>query len=276
MSNFSIDTLSPSSTAHNTRGKILFLALLLVLLSSSTAVAKSRQQVEIKGGNYLPAYQVSNSIQEVYVAPFLLDIHPVTDAEYLTFLKANPKWRRSNIKSIFADEYYLQHWAGDLDPGYPEGDRPVVYISWFAARAYADWAGKRLPTLDEWEFVARADEKRLNATKDQQFLRRILDWYGKPTPNPLPAIGTTYQNIHGVHDLHGLVWEWVDDFNSIFVTGESRRDSGLDRGLFCAAGSVGSTAPSDYAAYMRYAYRSSLSARYSVGNLGFRCAKDIP
>ena len=74
--------------------------------------------------------------------------------------------------------------------------------------------------------------------------------------------------------MHGLVWEWVDDYNTALVTGESRGDSGLDRNLFCGSESVGSSDPKDYAAFMRFAFRSSLEAKYTVRNLGFRCATD--
>ena len=153
-------------------------------------------------------------------------------------------------------------------------DIAELLVSWFAAKAYAEWKGKRLPTQDEWEYVARADEKSQDATKDPEFHRRVLAWYGKPTPNPPPEVGSGFRNVYGVHDLHGVVWEWVGDFNTVLVTGESRQDSGIDRGLYCAAGAVGSNDPSDYASYMRYAFRSSLNARYTVGNLGFRCASE--
>ena len=208
------------------------------------------------------------------VASFLLDPYPVSNADFLEFLKVNPAWRRSKVKRIFAESDYLKEWSGDLEFDEDLTDRPVVYVSWFAARAFAKWRGKRLPTQHEWEFVARADEHKVDATGEEAFRRRILDWYGRPTPERPGRLGTASKNLYGIHDMHGLVWEWVSDFNSVLVTGESRQDTSLDRGLFCAAGVIGSTDPSDYAAYMRYAYRSSLEAAYTVKNLGFRCARD--
>lgn len=228
----------------------------------------------VEGGIYTPLYRVGDQV-EVKVASFLLDPYPVTNAQYLDFVKANPKWQRSKIKSVFAESGYLQHWTSDLEFDKGLADRPVVYVSWFAARAYARWQGKRLPTQDEWEFAARADENKIDATRDKAFRERILEWYGRPTPKWPAPVGSTSKSLYGVHDMHGLVWEWVSDFNTVLVTGESRQDTGLDRGLFCAGGVVGSTDPSDYAAYMRYAYRSSLKAAYTVKNLGFRCAKDL-
>ena len=82
------------------------------------------------------------------------------------------------------------------------------------------------------------------------------------------------QNQFGVWDVHGLIWEWTEDFNSAFVTGESRGDSALEKSMFCGSGAVGSTNPSDYAAFMRFGFRSSLKGNYTVGNLGFRCVKE--
>ena len=79
----------------------------------------------------------------------------------------------------------------------------------------------------------------------------------------------------GVKDLHGLVWEWTADFNTAMVTGDARNDSGLDRQLFCGAGAQGAKDVSNFPAFMRYGFRSSLKADYCVHNLGFRCAKDL-
>ena len=59
------------------------------------------------------------------------------------------------------------------------------------------------------------------------------------------------------------------------VTGDSRGDTGLDRQLFCGSGAQGAKDRSDFPAFMRFAYRSSLKAGYTVHNLGFRCAQDL-
>ena len=70
------------------------------------------------------------------------------------------------------------------------------------------------------------------------------------------------------------MWEWVSDWNSVLLTGESRVDAGIERQLYCAGAAAGAADPSDYAAFLRFAMRASLKATYAVGNLGFRCAYD--
>ena len=109
-----------------------------------------------------------------------------------------------------------------------------------------------------------------DASSDQAFRARVRTWYGQPRPDPLPPVDRGVQNIYGVKGLHDLVQEWTEDFNSALVTGESRADAALDRSLFCGSGAIGAADFEDYAAFMRYAFRSSLDARYGLAHLGFR------
>lgn len=232
------------------------------------------EMVRVEGGEYLPMFGDRNQPRQL--TAYLLDRRPVTNAEYLEFVREHPKWQRSQVSRLFAAENYLAHWAGDLDPGPgAPADAPVVNISWFAARAYLKTLDKRLPTEDEWEFAARADASRVDATSDPAFLARILAWYGKPNPAVLPSVEGAETDFRGVSGMHGLVWEWVRDFNNQMVTGAARNDASLDRSLFCAGGAVNATDAANYAAFMRYAFRSSLEGNFTVTNLGFRGARDL-
>ena len=230
---------------------------------------------DIDGGVYVPLY---GDVDPVAVESFRLDRYPVTNAAFLEFVIAEPRWQRSRVPSLFAGEGYLRHWQGDLELGAGENaplpGAPVTHVSWFAARRFCARRGARLPSLDEWELVALADATLRDASVDPAYHQRILDWYARPRPARMPEVGSTFRNAYGVHDLHGVVWEWVEDFNSVFVTGESRADGSVDRQLYCAGAGAGAGDSRNYAAFLRYAMRSSLEASYAVGNLGFRCARD--
>jgi formylglycine-generating enzyme required for sulfatase activity len=256
----------------------MVLAICAVSAMAAVPVGKGAGDLlPIPEGTYVPLLPGKQGPARIPVATFLLDSHAVTNAEYLAFVQANPNWRRSTVSPLFADEHYLAAWQSDLEPGgrAPLG-APVVNVSWFGARAYAKWKGLRLPTTAEWELAARASLAKPDGTSDPAMLKRLLDWLAAPTPDLLPDAASGEADLHGIHNLHGLVWEWVVDFNTAMVTGESRADSGLERDLFCGAGALGARNMSDYPGFMRLAFRSSLRANYCVANLGFRCAKSLP
>jgi len=248
----------------------------LGLLASVAVQAAPPDMACVSNGVFRPLFRSQTDLKEVPVKSFYLDVVPVTNEKFLEFVRLNPRWQRSQVKRIFADENYLKHWVGDLELGTNAlPDQPVVWVSWFAAKAFAQWQGKRLPTVAEWEVAAAASPALADGTKDAAFQRDILRWYSTSSPGVLPVVESGPANFWGVRDLHGLVWEWVSDFNSATVTGDARGDTGLDRQLFCGAGAIGAKDVQNFPAFMRYGFRSSLKAAYTVHNLGFRCAKDL-
>jgi len=247
--------------------------LLICCLQIPAAHAQTADMVMVKGGEYLPLYGV-NKEEKVLVNGFYMDAKPVTHADFLAFVKEFDQWQKSNVKKLFADERYLFLWDGDLQVPEELMDKPVNNVSWFAAKAYCECQGKRLPYVDEWEYAAMADATKADARTDSLFSAAILRSYEKPKTHLIP-VGTRQKNYWGIHDLHGMVWEWTMDYNSVIITGESRNNGNTDKGLFCAAGAVGATDLMNYAAFMRYAMRASLKANYALNTLGFRCAKDV-
>jgi formylglycine-generating enzyme len=230
----------------------------------------------VPAGNYRPLFRGEKEAKEVPVNAFLMDTVAVTNGEFLAFVRSHPHWRRSQVKRLFADEGYLAQWAGDLELGSADAAQPVTRVSWFAAKAFAAAAGKRLPTTDEWEYAASGGFTLADGAKDPEFQKSVARWYGTPSPAVLPAANSARLNIYGIRGLHGLVWEWMSDFNSAIMTGDARADGSIERQLFCGSGAAGAQDRGDYAAFMRFGLRSSLKARYTVHNLGFRCAKNQP
>ncbi|MHC9511285.1 formylglycine-generating enzyme family protein [Kangiella sp. M94] len=244
-----------------------------LLYAKETAKAAEGMAL-VEGGEYRPLYMSKDSPIQV-VDDFYLDQYPVTNHEFQQFVNDNPGWAKNQAPKVFVETQYLQHWQSGNT--YPEAlvNSPVTNVSWFAADAYCQAQGKRLPRVSEWELAALASEKQADGSVEEGYKQKILMWYSRPSQEQLSAVGQNEPNFWGVYDMHGLIWEWTEDFNSALVTGESRGDSTIDTKLFCAGGASGAVDPGDYAAFMRYGFRSSLEAKFALPNLGFRCAADV-
>lgn len=253
--------------------------LLAVALGANPALADAdpirASMVRVPAASYTPLYSLDG--ERVEVAAFSVDVHPVTRADFARFVEAHPRWRRDRVPRLFAEPGYLSDWPGALEYGdEKDARRPVTNVSWFAANAYCEARDARLPTMAEWEYLARADERSADAASDPAFRARMLALYTKPRIGLPEPVGSGFTDVHGVADLHGLVWEWVRDFNAAMTAPDSRGTGGRDRNLYCAAAANGATDRGDYAAFLRYALRSTLTGRTTMGNLGFRCAADLP
>jgi len=163
-------------------------------------------------------------VHTVYVDAFYMDAYAVTNADFKQFVDASPEWQKANIAAAYHDGNYLALWD---ENGYPpdKADHPVVHVSWYAAMAYAEWAGKRLPTEAEWEKAARGGligqkypwgdaEDTTRATR--QF------WF---TPPHTTAVGTYPPNAYGLYDMVGNGWEWcLDAYDAEFYANSPPRN----------------------------------------------------
>jgi sulfatase modifying factor 1 len=251
------------------------IGLALVLAGGGAFAAAPGGMARVGPGTLRPVYAPDPSTTTIGVGAFELDRVPVTNGEFLAFVRTHPQWQRDRVAHVFADDGYLQRWAGPIELG-PEAaaDQPVTGVSWFASKAYCAAQSKRLPTEAEWEFAAAAGEKSADGSAEPGFRERTLAWYARPAGARLATVGRGTPNYWGVFDLNGLVWEWVLDFNSTQVSGDSRTGASADRMQFCGAGALAAGDKQDYASFMRLAFRGSLEARYTTSALGFRCARD--
>ena len=248
----------------------------LLLLPVAGLFAGVADYVKLPGGSFRTALKYEDLKGNMRIAPFALMRKPVTNAEFLVFVRSHPDWRRDRVASVFAEPRYVSHWAGPVTLG-PTAlpQQPVVQVSWFAAQAYCEAQGARLPTWVEWEYAAAADEVRRDARGDPLWRDRILHWYSQPSNRPLQRAGLQGPNAYGVQDLHGLVWEWTEDFSSLLVDADNRNQGDADKAKFCGAGALSMNDRDHYAVLMRVAMLSSLDAEDTTANLGFRCAKEL-
>jgi formylglycine-generating enzyme required for sulfatase activity len=245
----------------------LFLSLFfLVVLPVFSPV--SGAPIKIPAGRFAPLYGIEKDQVAFDVKSFSIDQFPVTVGEFKKFISSHNEWSREQVSSLYADKNYLKDLS--VNPR-----SAIVSVSWFAANSYCESRKGRLPTTLEWEMVAAASETKKDASKDEAFVNKILEWYSFPEDNKIQKIpGKDKPNFYGLHNLHGLNWEWTSDFNSIIMTNDNREDGSKLNVSFCGAGSIGSKTKEDYAAFVRYSLRSSLEASFTLTNLGFRCAYD--
>ena len=255
-------------------------AMVLLMASAQSRVAAGETKASgpdyrpISGGIFSTLLPPDGKQSPVTVARFSMRVRPVSQAEFAQFILKNPPWRKSKAaNSALADAQYLQHWPTDVAPGTAHSLQAVTQVSWFAAVAYCESEGARLPTWHEWEYAAAADAKRRDARADPVWRARILDWYGQ-TSTTLPSVGRTPMNIYGIQDLHGVIWEWVDDFGALMVSGDNRTQGDPDTLKFCGAGALSATDRENYPVLMRIAMLSSLGASSTNRNLGFRCVRE--
>lgn len=221
-------------------------------------------EIKLPQKNYEPMFRDPGE-KDTIVGPIFVDESPVTNQDFLKFLIKNPQFKKSKIASIFVDKGYLSRWPTDTSFVKAEALFPVTEVSWFIARKYCESEGKRLPTIAEWEVASDAQNPKVEV--------KILEWYGKPELK-LRNVGVEPANKYGMKDMHLLIWEWVDNFSEAIMSGDSRGGSPTDS-MFCGGASLKAKDPTLYAAFMRFAFRSSLTAKYTSKNLGFRCVRDI-
>jgi len=132
--------------------------------------------------------------EPIWLPAFYIDVYPVTNAEYARFVAAT-------------GHTPPQHWTDGRPPEHLS-DHPVVFVTWNDAAAYAEWAGKSLPSGQQWEKTARGTRG------------TVYPWGDQPTPAKCNVrengVGSTtavscYQSgvsPYGVFDLCGNIWEW--------------------------------------------------------------------
>lgn len=196
---------------------------------------------------------------EVTVSPFYLGRYPVTNEEYGRFLEANP--------GIKEPEY----WS---DRRFNRARQPVVGVSWDDAVRFAQWAGVRLPTEAEWEYATRAGSQTRWFYGDDEDVLENYAWYEKNSGGQTQDVGQKQPNTWGLHDVHGNVWEWVQDSWHGSYEGAPTDGSAWekgDSGPRVLRGGSWSIELWDVRAARRY--RSVPDDRYNV--MGFRLAQDI-
>ena len=237
------------------------------------------------GSNDSDADDNEKPVHTVYVNAFYMDKYEVTNAQFKAFVDANPQWGKDRIPRNYHDGYYLLHWIGNSYPSV-EGNHPVVNVSWYAAMAYAQWAGKRLPTEAEWEKAARGGlvGKEYSWGNGIDSSKANYNWnVGNTAP-----VGEYAPNGYGLHDMAGNVWELcLDNDDWAFYTNSPRQNPltgemtlrevivnyknvNVTTGVVMRGGSWGNDAR-----ILRVSNRGRAEPTQSGEYTGFRCVRDV-
>ncbi len=236
------------------------------------------------GSNDAEARNDEQPVRRVYVDAFYMDETEVTNTQFKEFVLENPQWEKGRVNRKFADGNYLLYWKGN---NYPDGkgNHPVVWVSWYAAMAYAEWADKRLPTEAEWEYAARGGLKGKKYPNGNTLTARDANFSGNTTP-----VSKYPENGYKLYDMAGNVWEWcLDEYDAEFYFTFPR--NGVARNPLSGANSVewlmnnwtnvegvrvrrgGSW--HDGANNARVARRASSVSASTNAHIGFRCARTV-
>jgi formylglycine-generating enzyme required for sulfatase activity len=146
---------------------------------------------------------VDESQTDIQIARgFWIDATEVSNEAFRKFVLARPDWQKGKLSPELHDGNYLKHWDGNTYPA-GAGDAPVVWVNWFAARAYASWAGRRLPTEAEWEYAARA------GSSSTYWWGDAFDAAHVSSKGHSVIADARRANRWGVQDALGSVWEWT-------------------------------------------------------------------
>lgn len=258
--------------------------------------------VFLRGGSFLKGTNdglpFEGPVREVSVEPFLIDRTEVTVVQFRRFVEATghtTESERLGWGGVFRPADGAWHavdgatWRYPNGPGDPAArdDEPVRQVSWADANAYAQWAGKRLPTEAEWEFAARGGAAQRvypwgdELAPDGQY--QANTWQGSfPHEDTgldgfsgIAPVASYPANDFGLHDMAGNVWEWTaDPFDrSVSATCCSIQKEDKPAIEYTMRGGSWLCDPAVCHGF-RAAARNKTAADSGLNNLGFRCVAD--
>ena len=208
-------------------------------------------------------------VHDVCISAFEMDVHEVTNAEYADCVNEGACTEPQYLDSSSRNTYFA-------DPAYDHF--PVIYVDWFQAEDYCDWAGKRLPTEAEWEYAARGGLAGKRYPWGDAISGAHANYWdsGDPWDNDTSEVEYYLPNGYGLYDMAGNVNEWVNGFydedyyqycvDHGIVNDPPGPESGLNQ--VYRGGSWGA-----FAEYLRVALRHPIFPPFhNALNLGFRCA----
>lgn len=284
------------------KAKLLYLVLWLLAISSTLAKGQAnpvstKGMVKVESNTFimgLDSLMLKNAMlkfnqpasyfaQEfpsfrVTVAAYYIDKYEVTNAQFKEFIDANPQWSKSNISDSLHNGNYLKHWDGN---NYPKKLKkcPVVYVSWYAANAYASWKSKRLPMEAEWEYSAKGAQKTAEYTWEDTLINTTKANYLNSGFEQVINVGNYKPNKAGLYDMAGNAAELCLDTwrpNAYVEKAEHKKvpykNLPIDKNKAVLKGGSWQSPAVD----LRTTSRQAITKTNCSASVGFRCAMSAP
>ena len=235
------------------------------------------EMIVVPGGQYLRG-STEGARDEmprhgVTIASFALDIHPVTNEQFVRFLQAmGGEKDRNNNDIIRLRDARIKRSAGKLiiESGYSK--HPVVGVTWYGAIAYSRWVGKRLPTEAEWEAASAGGQENFLFPTGSDIERSQANFFSSDT-TPVQSYSP---NAFGLFDMAGNVYEWCQDWYAYNYYDASALEplhpQGPPQGVYrVLRGGCWKSLKED----LRCSHRHRNNPGAVNGTYGFRCAADV-
>ena len=289
------------------RFSLMVVAILFAACLTSSYMSSGGKVPEgmvlIPGGKSLigsdEVFAQEGPIHEEITKAFYMDIHPVTVAQFSKFVGQTAyvtqaeEFGSAGVFKMETGQWVLVEGANWRYPLGPQGQKaqdnhPVTQVSWNDAKAYCKWAGKRLPTEQEWEHAARNGGTIRTAKypwgsdtlmKDGEYQANV--WQGTfPLYNSAKdgykytsPVGAYGESALGLQDMAGNVWEWCEnwklpyDLNPNEFTPDANSEKAQRGGSFLC--------DTSFCHGFRVSGRSGSTPETSLMHVGFRCVKDL-
>lgn len=210
---------------------------------------------------------------QIHLRSFALDVHPVTNEQFVRFLEAMGGEKDQNNNDIIRlRDSRIKRSAGKLiiESGYAK--HPVIGITWYGAVAYAKWIGKRLPSEAEWEIAASSGKEHCIYPTGDEVDRTQANFFNSDTTSVMSYPPNTF----GLYDMAGNVYEWCQDwyaYNYYDTSAlEPDQPEGPHQGVYRVLRGGGWKSSKED---MRTSHRHRNNPGAVNGTYGFRCAADV-
>jgi len=220
----------------------------------------------------------TSPVHEVYVSPFYIDKHEVSNEQFCKFL--NEVGNKKEGGTYWFDEEknkQIKKVNGKYVPVKGYERHPVTYVTWFGARAYCEWAGKRLPTEAEWELAAGGGFTNYKYPWGEDWCPKCCNWKddgkvdGYKETAPVDAFEKG-RSPFGCYNMAGNVFEWVNDWYGDYPDTSQVDPKGPKSGTHkVQRGGCYKYPPS----WMTIHARIAAEPQIAFPCVGFRCAKDF-